>query len=70
VTLKNGEVIREREAVNRGAVDRPLTAEDIVQKYRQTAARELEAERVLDIEKAVLGMEVYSARQINEMLGR
>ena len=70
VTLKNGEVIREREAVNRGAVDRPLTAEDIIQKYRQTAARELEAERVLDIEKAVLGMEVYSARQINEMLGR
>ena len=70
VTLKNGEVIREREAVNRGAVDRPLTAEDIIQKYRQTAARGLEAERVLDIEKAVLGMEVYSARQINEMLGR
>jgi 2-methylcitrate dehydratase PrpD len=70
VTLKNGDVIREREAVNRGAVDRPLTAEDIVQKYRQTAARELEAERVLDIEKAVLGMEVYSARKINEMLGR
>ena len=70
VTLKNGEVIREREVVNRGAVDRPLTAEDIIQKYRQTAARGLEAERVLDIEKAVLGMEVYSARQINEMLGR
>jgi 2-methylcitrate dehydratase PrpD len=69
VTLKNGQVVREREAVNRGAVDRPLTAEDIVQKYRQNAARELEAERVLDIEKAVLGMEVYSARQLNEMLG-
>lgn len=70
VTLKNGQVVREREAVNRGAVDRPLTAEDIVQKYRQTAARVLEAERVLDIEKAVLGMEVYSARQLNEILGR
>jgi hypothetical protein len=30
----------------------------------------LEAERVLDIEKAVLGMEVYSAQQLNEILGR
>jgi 2-methylcitrate dehydratase PrpD len=70
VTLKNGQVIREREAVNRGAVDRPLTANDIIQKFRQNAARELGAERVIDIEKAVLGMEALSARQLAEILGR
>jgi len=69
VTLKNGKVIREREAINRGAVDRPLTADDIIQKFRQNAARELRAERVIDIEKAVLGMEALSARQLAEILG-
>lgn len=70
VTLKNGEVVREREAVNRGAVDRPLTAEDIIQKFRQNASRELGHHRVIDIEKAVLGMEANSARQLAEILGR
>lgn len=70
VTLKNGKVVREREAVNRGAVDRPLTADDIIQKFRQNAARELGSERVVAIEQAVLGMEAHSARQLAEVLGR
>jgi hypothetical protein len=70
VTLKNGQVVREREAVHRGAVDRPLTADDIIQKFRQNAARALSAERVTDIEKAVLGVQVLSARQLAEVLGR
>lgn len=69
VTLKNGEVVREREAVNRGAVDRPLTPEDIIQKFRQNASRELEHQRVVEIENAVLSMETHSARQLAEILG-
>lgn len=69
VTLKSGEVLREREAVNRGAVDRPLTTEDIIQKFRQNASRQLEYQRVIDIEKAVLGMEKNSARQLAGILG-
>ena len=70
VTLKNGQVLREREAVHRGAVDRPLTADDIIQKYRQNAARELSAERVTVIEKAVLDVQALSVRQLVETLGR
>lgn len=70
VTLKNGTVVREREAVNRGAVDRPLTADDIVQKFRLNAARELGSERVAVIENAVLTMETRTARQLTEILGR
>jgi len=70
VTLKNGEVIREREAINRGAVDRPLTADDIIQKFRQNAARELGHQRVIDIETAILAMEASSARHLAEILGR
>lgn len=69
VTLKNGQVIREREAVNRGAVDRPLTSDDIVQKFRQNAARELGSERVIAIENAVLGIEANSAQYVAHILG-
>jgi len=70
VTLHSGEVVREREAVNRGAVDRPLTADDIIKKFRQNAARELDSERVMNVEKAVLEMEVNSVRGLAKTLGR
>jgi len=70
VTLKNGEVLREREAVNRGAVDRPLTATDITQKFRENAARQLDPDRVKSIEHAVLNMELASAQSLASALGQ
>lgn len=69
VTLKSGKVLREREAVNRGAVDRPLTAADITQKFRENAARMLGADRVSAIETAVLGIEANRARELAAVLG-
>ena len=70
VTLKNGDVLREREAVNRGAVDRPLTAFDITQKFRANAARQLSEDRVAAIEQAVLTMESDSAHSLALALGQ
>ena len=70
VELKDGRIIREREAMNRGSVDRPLTAQDIVSKYRDNAARQVSAARSLEIEQLVLGLEKGSARDIAQCLGR
>ncbi|MEI7568226.1 MAG: MmgE/PrpD family protein [Alcaligenaceae bacterium] len=70
VELKDGRIIREREAMNRGSVDRPLTAQDIVTKYRDNAARQVSAARSLEIEQLVLGLEKGSARDIAQCLGR
>jgi 2-methylcitrate dehydratase PrpD len=70
VELKDGRIIREREAMNRGSVDRPLTAQDIITKYRDNAARQVSATRSLEIEERVLGLEKGSARELATCLGR
>jgi 2-methylcitrate dehydratase PrpD len=70
VELKDGRVIREREAMNRGSVDRPLTEQDIVTKYRDNAARQVSAARSLEIEKQVLNLDKVSARDLAQCLGR
>ena len=70
VELKDGRVIREREAMNRGSVDRPLTAQDIVTKYRDNAARQVSVTRSLEIEEQVLNLEKCSARDLAQCLGR
>ena len=70
VELKDGRVIRERESMNRGSVDRPLTAEDITTKYRDNAARQVSASRSLEIEERVMTLEKGSARDLAQCLGR
>ena len=70
VELKDGRIIREREAMNRGSVDRPLTAQDIITKYRDNAARQVSAARSLEIEERVLSLEKGSARDLATCLGR
>jgi len=70
VELKDGRIIREREAMNRGSVDRPLTAQDIITKYRDNAARQVSSARSLEIEQQVLNLESGSARDLATCLGR
>ena len=70
VELKDGRIIREREAMNRGSVDRPLTAQDIITKYRDNAARQVSSARSLEIEERVLSLEKGSARDLATCLGR
>ena len=70
VELKDGTVIREREAMNRGSVDRPLTADDIIGKYRDNAARQASPARVAEIEQRILNLEQESAASLAEFLGQ
>jgi 2-methylcitrate dehydratase PrpD len=70
VELTDGTVIREREAMNRGSVDRPLTADDIIGKYRDNAARQASPARVAEIEQRILNLEQESAASLAEFLGQ
>jgi 2-methylcitrate dehydratase PrpD len=57
IKTKDGRELRHREAVNRGADSRPLSAEEIIAKYRDNAAMALSvdrAERALD---AIMGLD-------------
>ena len=70
VELKDGRVLREREAVNRGAEDRPLSAEDIRAKFHDNARRQVPASRADAIEQCVLGLDQGSARALADQLGQ
>jgi 2-methylcitrate dehydratase PrpD len=56
VTTKDGRTLRQREAVNRGASERPLSNDDIVAKYRGNAALSLGTDAMQRIQAAVLGL--------------
>jgi 2-methylcitrate dehydratase PrpD len=70
VQLKNGQTVREREAVNRGAVDRPLSASDIVQKFHDNVATRLTPQRAQAIEQAVLDLDGHDASALSDLLGQ
>ena len=57
VHTTDGRTLRQREAVNRGAPDRPLSNEDIVAKYQGNAALALGAEAANRVRTAILGLE-------------
>ena len=70
VELKDGRIVRERESINRGAVDRPLTADDIKTKFRDNAARQVSTARANTIEKNILDIEQGSAKDLAQCLGQ
>lgn len=57
VRTKDGRELRHREGINRGASDRPLSAADIVAKYRENAAMAVSHSTLNRIEEAVLGLD-------------
>lgn len=57
VRTKDGRELAHREQINRGASDRPLSADDIVKKYRENAAMALSHSALDRIEEAVLGLD-------------
>ena len=68
VKLRSGETLQWREDINRGAQDRPLSAEDIVEKFvgnMLTVTSEVRAREVLD---AVLNLDQHSARTLTRCL--
>ena len=70
VRTRDGRELRQREAVNRGSADRPLSNDDIVTKFMQNGSYGLSAQRAADISQAVLGMdESEPARALANVLG-
>jgi 2-methylcitrate dehydratase PrpD len=69
VEMKDGRILREREAINRGAVDRPLTAEDIQKKYLENASRQVSRTRAAEIENKILNLDSGSAKELAQILG-
>ena len=55
--MADGTVLRHREAINRGCADRPLSEDDIAEKYLANATRALSREHALRVQEAVLGMD-------------
>jgi 2-methylcitrate dehydratase PrpD len=57
VKLKDGRELRHREAQNRGSDARPLTADEIIEKYRGNALRVVSASRAQRLADAVLSLD-------------
>lgn len=57
VTLNDGRTISHREHVNRGAAERPLTNEEIVNKARQNIRTTCDGDTASRMEEAMLGLE-------------
>ena len=57
VTTMDGREFRQREEINRGAADRPISNEDIVKKFMDNAGLAVPAERAAQIRDLVLTMD-------------
>ena len=57
ITLKDGRTLVHREAMNRGCADRPLSNEDIVEKFAGNARMSLSARQADAVRDAVLGLD-------------
>jgi 2-methylcitrate dehydratase PrpD len=69
VKTVDGRELRNREAKNRGAGDRPLSSQDIVTKYQDNARLVASPERVERVQAAVLGLETFDdARKWGDVL--
>jgi 2-methylcitrate dehydratase PrpD len=68
VETRDGRRIAEREAINRGAPDRPLTNADIRAKFDKNAARCLSPQRAEAVADAVLNMADHSATRLSDIL--
>jgi len=57
IVLRDGRRIERRQQVNRGARGNPLEATDIIEKFRDNAARALPPARIAELERAVLTLD-------------
>ena len=70
VRMRDGRELRQREAVNRGSADRPLSNADIVDKFMSNAAYGASPQEGLQVSNAILGMdEGAPARALADALG-
>lgn len=70
VETRDGRTLRQREAVNRGAADRPLSNADIEPKFFENAARTVGASHASAIRAAVLNVDRHPASALADVLAR
>ncbi|MDO5666258.1 MAG: MmgE/PrpD family protein [Alcaligenaceae bacterium] len=68
VKLKSGEELRWREDMNRGAADRPLSNEDIVEKFLGNMLTVVSAERAHQVKDLVLSMDTMEGQEFSKQL--
>ncbi|KFE57512.1 MmgE/PrpD family protein [Pseudomonas syringae] len=68
VRLHDGRQLRHREPINRGAADRPLSADDIIAKYHENAQTAVAPQAVQRILDAVLNLDAGSTRELSRVL--
>jgi len=61
VKLKSGETISHREHVNRGVADRPLSNQEIIEKYESTASMSMSDKFLNRVKEAVLNLDSASS---------
>lgn len=64
IVLKSGETVMRYDAVNRGAGDRALSEDDVVEKFVGNAALVADAKKIEAVRKAVMDMENQTARSL------
>lgn len=69
VTLTDGRELRHREHINRGASDRPLSADDIVSKYLENARMAVSEARAMQVLESVLALDDMQANELSRGLG-
>jgi 2-methylcitrate dehydratase PrpD len=70
VQTRTGQELSQREAVNRGAADRPLSSEEIVEKFMGNATMAVTPGRAEEIREAVLAMDDFDdVRELAACLG-
>jgi len=57
VRLREGGMLEAREESQRGGPDRPITADEVIAKFRDNAARTLPSDRLAALERGVLALE-------------
>lgn len=68
VTLRDGREFSHREHVNRGAADRPITNDEIVDKYMENACLAVSPQRARQIRDAVLALDEMPAGAFSDAL--
>ncbi|MBD5802447.1 2-methylcitrate dehydratase [Azoarcus sp. Aa7] len=68
VTLRDGREFSHREHVNRGAADRPITNDEIVEKYMENACLAVSPQRARQIRDAVLALDEMPAGTFSDAL--
>lgn len=69
VKLKSGEVLHQREAVNRGNAERPLGNDEIVEKFLNNGTPAVGRDAAQKIRDAVLALDKSPARKLASVLG-